>query len=33
MVKHEGLVFNGREENPMMMKTNIVKVKDMIEMA
>jgi hypothetical protein len=32
-VKHEGLGFNGRGENPMTMKTTFVKVKDMTELA
>jgi hypothetical protein len=32
-VKHEGLGFNGRMENPMTMKTIFVKAKDMSELA
>jgi hypothetical protein len=32
-VKHEGLGFDGRGENPMTMKTTFVKVKDMAELA
>jgi hypothetical protein len=32
-VKHEGLGFDGRGENPMTMKTTFVKEKDMVELA